>query len=71
MEPPKNDWCSIVWAKTFLTMDRRQYLALCGRRDIGKIATAADHCLAVSGAGKDKLQGFVPLVSLDSISGAA
>ena len=42
-------------------------MTVCGRGDIGKIATA-DHCLVVSGAGKDKLQGFVPLVSLDSIS---
>ena len=47
-----------------------QYPPLCGREDIGKIGTAV-HCLVVSGAGKDKLQGFVPLVSLDSISGAA
>ena len=71
MELVKKDWCATVWVETFLTMEQAIcWPKRCPEGEILERLPTADHCLVVSGARKDMLQGFVPLVSFDSISSA-
>ena len=71
MELVKKDWCATVWVETFLTMEQAiSWPERCPEGEILERLPTADHCLVVSGARKDMLQGFVPLVSFDSISSA-